>query len=96
MSLPNVYPQGALITLDDTIVDPNANNQPVDDPTRTVTVWKPGGVLLVPTPVLTHVSTGHYQTVIQEDGHPGQWKYQFTGSLGSGPLNSFEVVPNPS
>jgi len=101
MALPNVYPVGALITLEDSLTDPLSDppNQPIDDPTEHVTIWREDGSLFTPTPPCLPVLSGSvvvaYRASFSPDV-PGEWRYQFAGSRGAGPVVAIEVYGNPS
>jgi hypothetical protein len=115
----NTYTPGARITIVDVVSDPLTRAQPgqpsdpdgfllVDDDTETITVWRPNGVVLTPTPTANHVSTGTYRFTflipMPPPAYPdssifGTWSWQTSGNStaqGNSEIGTLNVVPTPS
>lgn len=97
----NLYIVGQVVRLRARLSDPDTGDpddpttqDPVDDATEVLTVYKPDGTSS--TPALTHVSTGVYTVNVTVD-QAGYWTYgsNSTGPAAGADKESFRVVPIP-
>lgn len=97
----NTYIVGQVVFLRVRLSDPAtgtatdaATQDPVDDATIAMTVYKPD--LTTSTPSLTHASTGVYTTSVTAD-QSGEWEYvsNSTGAAAGAGRERFYVAPVP-
>lgn len=76
--------------------DDPATQNPVDDPTIGITVYKPDGTTVAPTPSLSHDALGVYTTSVTADIQ-GNWEYVTlsTGAAAGAGRGRFYVAPIP-
>lgn len=97
----NTYVIGQVVFLRARLSDPTTGSasdpttqDPVDDPTVSMTVYAPDGTST--TPGLTHASTGVYTTTVTVD-QDGTWEYvsTSTGAAAGAGRERFYVAPVP-